>query len=536
MAANAERKDFAAAAQHAPEEVSHRKVKDDERGGHDCEFVEPPPASFQTECPICLLILREPCVISCPCGQKMCSECVERIKKEGKPCPLCNKTDFSFMRDYGLERYMKEFEVRCSHVKDDCEWRGELGEFEQHLNRNPSPENQLDGCQFVGVECKYVCGGWYRRCDVSVHQIEHCMKRPYSCGYCQVHESTFKEVTDIHYAVCPKCPVVCPNECRHDPFERQEIEGHLKDDCTLTKVSCPLHYAGCEVELPRKDMPEHMKDTVTHLTLLANVTLKENQELKEVVGKKNQQIDEMAQEVHELRQRMTASEAETRKSFAGLRLKEVVGKKNQQIDEMAQEVHELRQRMTASEAETRKSFAGLRLSVHDKFQAHDKVDREVQKCVQELTFHKLGLPVSFRVRQDVEEVALPPFYTHSHGYKFRIDVCPQGYGDGEGTHVSIYACLMKGQFDDHLKWPFRGEITIQIVNQDGDHDHVEKTIPYNDDTPDAYAGRVTGKNKASEWGLPEFFLLAHLGYNRAKKTQYGKDGVIIVRVVKVSLL
>ena len=31
MAANAERKDFAAA-QHAPEEVSRRKVKDDERG------------------------------------------------------------------------------------------------------------------------------------------------------------------------------------------------------------------------------------------------------------------------------------------------------------------------------------------------------------------------------------------------------------------------------------------------------------------------------------------------------------------------
>ena len=90
-----------------------------------------------------------------------------------------------------------------------------------------------------------------------------------------------------------------------------------------------------------------MKDTVTHLTLLANVTLslvKENQELKEVVGKKNQQMDEMA---HELRQKMAASEAETSKSFAGLRLKEVVGKKNQQIDEMAQEVHELRQRLAA---------------------------------------------------------------------------------------------------------------------------------------------------------------------------------------------
>ena len=124
---------------------------------------------------------------------------------------------------------------------------------------------------------------------------------------------------------------------------------------------------------------------------------------------------------------------------------------------------------------------------------------------------------------------LPPFYTHSHGYKFCVNVYPQGNEDGKGTHVSVYGCLMKGQFDDHLKWPFRGEITIQIVNQVGDHDHVEKTFPYNDDTPD---GRV----RAGGRGFPEFFPLADLGYNHAKKTQYGKDGVIIVRVVKVSLL
>ena len=158
---------------------------------------------------------------------------------------------------------------------------GKLKEYEQHLNESPS---QLDGCQFVGVECKHGCGGWYQRRYIATHQDQECPERPYACEHCNEYDSTFKDVTDIHYAECPKYPVTCPNECRHDPFEQQEIEYHLKDDCPLTKVSCPLHYAGCEVELPRKDMPEHMKDTVTHLILLANVTLsltKENQELKE---------------------------------------------------------------------------------------------------------------------------------------------------------------------------------------------------------------------------------------------------------------
>ena len=43
-------------------------------GGYDCEFVNPPPDAIQAECPICLQILKEPCVIDCRCGQKMCRE------------------------------------------------------------------------------------------------------------------------------------------------------------------------------------------------------------------------------------------------------------------------------------------------------------------------------------------------------------------------------------------------------------------------------------------------------------------------------
>ncbi|CAI8050572.1 TNF receptor-associated factor 6, partial [Geodia barretti] len=114
-------------------------------GGYDCEFVTQPPDAFQTDCPICLQILREPCLISCPCGQKICRECVEQIKEDDKPCPMCNKTDFTHIRDYGLERYLKAQEVSCSHKNDGCEWRGKLGEYEQHLNSNPSQDNQLTG-------------------------------------------------------------------------------------------------------------------------------------------------------------------------------------------------------------------------------------------------------------------------------------------------------------------------------------------------------------------------------------------------------
>ena len=170
--------------------------------------------------------------------------CIERIKQDNKPCPLCNKSEFTFLRHYGSERYLNAQEVFCSRKNDGCEWKGKLKDYEQHLNETPAPDNLVS---LWRLSVSMSVGGWFQRRYIATHQDQECLERPYSCEHCNEYDSTFNEVTDIHYAECPKYPVTCPNECRHDPFERQEIEYHLKDDCPLTKVSCPLHYAGCEV-------------------------------------------------------------------------------------------------------------------------------------------------------------------------------------------------------------------------------------------------------------------------------------------------
>ena len=146
-------------------------------------------------------------------------------------------------------------------------------------------------------------------------------------------------------------------------------------------------------------------------------------------------------------------------------------------------------------------------------------------------------PIDFHVNNAIKEVQhLPSFYTHSHGYCMCIRVHTNGAGSGEGTHVSISTCLNQGPCDDHLKWPFRGEITIQIVDQAGDHSHVEMTIPFNDKTPEPSAGRVIDKERAEKgWGFYKFLAHTDLEYNGAKNTQYLKDDIIIVRVVRVKI-
>jgi len=53
----------------------------------------------------------------------------------------------------------------------------------------------------------------------------------------------------------------------------------------------------------------------------------------------------------------------------------------------------------------------------------------------------------------------PPFYIHHGSYKMCISVYASGKGDGEGTHISVFASLMRGKNDDNLSWPFKGEVT-----------------------------------------------------------------------------
>ena len=466
-------------------------------GGYDCEFVSPPPDAIQAECPICLLIPKEPCVISCKCGKEFCRECIERIKEDNKPCPLCNESEFTFLRHHGSERNLKALEVWCSGKKHGCQWKGKLGDFEQHLNENPSPEEQLTGCGFVEVECKHGCGGLHQRQNITVHQNEDCLQRPYSCEYCKEYVSNFKIVTEKHYMVCDKYPVSCPNKCRFDPFQRSKIEDHVNNECPLTKVPCPFTYAGCEVKLLRKDMPAHTADISVHFALLASFTWEIKQ--KQIATEKQFKEKQEAME-RQFEEKMKATEKQY----------EVILEKQRATQSQNQVLHEqlnIMERKVAALEDTQQMKSAL-----GKF------------------------PIDFRVTFERKDMYLHPFFTHPHGYRMCIHVYPNGTGDGEGTHVSVFTCLMQGPFDDQLKWPFRGEVTIQIVNQAGNYSHVEMTIPYNKKTQHDAAERVTGKEtRALDWGFHTFLAHTHLSYNSAKCTQLMKDNIIIFRVVRVRL-
>ena len=85
--------------------------------------------------------------------------------------------------------------------------------------------------------------------------------------------------------------------------------------------------------------------------------------------------------------------------------------------------------------------------------------------------------------EDSEQWFSRSFFTRAGGYRMCVEVAPQGNGEGKGTHISICIYMMKGEHDDILKWPFRGEVTIQLLNQLEDQCHHEVIIRFTEMVP-----------------------------------------------------
>ncbi len=90
--------------------------------------------------------------------------------------------------------------------------RGELGQFNNHLNTDPWPEKQLEGCQYAEITCINNCGKQMQHIDIENHQNEHCPNHSVSCEYCCVYKaSTYNDLTQTHWPVCgPVLPSFLP--------------------------------------------------------------------------------------------------------------------------------------------------------------------------------------------------------------------------------------------------------------------------------------------------------------------------------------
>ena len=443
------------------------------RGGYDCEFVERASGGVDsepqdTQCPVCSLVLREPHQVTC-CGYTFCYDCVHAIQSGPRSCPFCKQENFTAFADKRLKRSLYVRRVRCSKLRSGCEWEGKLAELDEHLNLQPSLENKLDGCQFTEVECNY-CFQPYERCHLKSHQLGICPKRRYTCEHCKEHEATFEDVTLNHWPVCPSFPLSCPNNCEA-VVKRQELENHVKQDCSLALVDCDFNMVGCLVRLPKKDLPAHISANLPDHVYAQQKMLIDLQK----------QVAQYKRENEELQQALVASEQKVRATLLAHQRK---------LEEL--------------------SFSGtLPIEfVMDNFEEHKRAGDNWRS---------------------------PAFFTHRRGYRMSLVVHADGCYEGKGTHISVTARLMRGRFDDSLSWPFFGSLSIEILNQLGDQRHHVKCYNFSQVPDLKQNGRVmSGEYAQSGPCIVKFIPHARLGLNADRNCLYLYNNTLKFKVLKAT--
>ena len=146
------------------------------------DFVEKP--SEEYFCPVTFELLTDPVQTSC-CGNHLTRTVADKLTADGKPCPVCKEQPLNSTYDKYFKRKVMGLKVYCKNKSAGCEWKGELGELDNHLNL----WSVKGECDFVSLHCPLKCGQSLQRHDLENHQSKVCVKRPFSCQYCN-HKST----------------------------------------------------------------------------------------------------------------------------------------------------------------------------------------------------------------------------------------------------------------------------------------------------------------------------------------------------------
>ena len=183
------------------------------------EFLQPLSQDF--ECPLCLLWLKEPTLTSC-CGHHFCRGCIEHVVERDHVCPLCKEKGFETFLNKDIQRKLNTQKVYCRQKSRGCEWVGELGKLECHLDVAEGD------CGFVMVECEFGpvgCIAKFPRKDLQRHREESLHKHlslvsVTSLKTSQEQQSQQQEIRDLQQKLGMKDEEISVLQSKVDELER----------------------------------------------------------------------------------------------------------------------------------------------------------------------------------------------------------------------------------------------------------------------------------------------------------------------------
>ena len=281
--------------------------------------------------------------------------------------------------------------------------------------------------------------------DVTTHITTVCSNRLVNCPYC-TQNIKYNELESIHFKICTKYVVSCPNEGCTTKIERGALKMHCSS-CEYEPVLCKYSHIGCPARIVRKNKEVHEDDHQLHLELA----------LETISAMKSEKSDS----------EMTCPD-------------------------ISNTHHPLTQ-------------CTLR---HPTSNHLKEVPQKVRYGT--VTTFKMS---NFEWQKSTDSIfCSPPFYSNPGGYKLCVKVYANGKAAGHTSHISVVVHIMRGENDNNLSWPFMGEITLEILNQDEDRYHHTKILKFPCKLCSENAQTITGECNTNGYGYQKF-IPHHALYN-----------------------
>ena len=379
-------------------------------------------------------------------------------------------------------------------------------------------ELKSKGQQFICPICRLDLTNNYfndRRANLEINTLQvYCTNKKESNDaiICQ-WMGKLKDIED-HCKVCLYQLVDCSNECG-EQLQRQILQHHLDNECLKRQVKCQY----CkEVDTLEEVFGNHIEKCLNYPIICNNggcneVTKRHLMEdhynicPKQVISCQYNNIgcnvkmkreDQEKHEEQDMKKHLEMSVQMTKEAQNEIEdLQEENADNKESIELLQAAVSHLIERIGSS------NYTSCRVIKFTEFKDHKDKN------------------ISWRS---------PGFYTSPGGYKMCLHIYPNGSGDGEDTHVSLYVCLMSGKYNDALEWPFQGEITMELLNQLEDENHKKRVTTLNETTPLSSTQKVVGKRYGKGRGYSKFISHFDLSFSSFLNCQYLKDDALYFRV------
>ena len=484
--------------------------------GYNYEFIDKIPEDLF--CQRCKRVSREPNFTTC-CGELFCKECISLYHHNNQPCPICEETGFNISLKKRDQKKILALELYCPMKSCGCEWMGRLEQLEGHM------DVQSGDCLYVDIECPSHCDQRVQKRNIENHLSRECPLREYTCPHCNF-KASYKVVSEDHWGVCPYLPVQCPNRCGVT-CERQDLEDHMKI-CDKEELECCFSHAGCQGRFLREDEERHMEEnTKKHLSLMATTMLKISKEIVKCKEASKKQEAKLQEQHEKFQDKLQEQER---------KLQEQEAKFQEDLQGKEDELKKIKEELQKKTKETEMKFHRV-LEEHGRDEATKLKD--INDKVAELQYNTgfvywfpvtVTMPFYEQLKAESGRWHSQVLYTKQGGYSFRIGVYPNGHsnGDGHGTHVSVSYKLDVGNYDTQLEWPVTLSVSIQLLNQHADKDHITKVLTRTNDKNDSTADIIRIIHK--------FISHKELGWNAEKETRYLKNNCLQFKVNEVRVL